>query len=223
MQGILVPITGDGLVVTLLVSIGVAELVGYLLHRLLHSEQLASLSRPHLIHHMVHYRPNQPMRSASYRNATGDRAAIGNVGMEWILPIALVLLVSWGVMNLFKVCWLYQVVALVTMISWAVLMFSYLHDRMHLKDFWMVRTPLIGAWFVRARRLHDIHHHALNDQGQMNRNFGIGFFWFDRLFGTYKKKHSPLNRHGYRAALRRYRLEALNEEDDPSIPSGFRI
>jgi putative SOS response-associated peptidase YedK len=32
--------------------------------------------------------------------------------------------------------------------------------------------------------MHDIHHHALNNDGLMDKNFGIGFFAFDRLFGT---------------------------------------
>ena len=35
-----------------------------------------------------------------------------------------------------------------------------------------------------ARSFHDIHHHTLNKQGLMDKNFGIGFFFFDRIFGT---------------------------------------
>jgi sterol desaturase/sphingolipid hydroxylase (fatty acid hydroxylase superfamily) len=66
-------------------------------------------------------------------------------------------------------------------------MFSYLHDRVHLRNFWMTRVPLLKAWFVQARRLHDIHHRSLNDHGRMDRNFGIGLFLFDRLFRTISK------------------------------------
>ena len=47
----------------------------------------------------------------------------------------------------------YQALSLATLIAWPVFMFSYLHDRMHLKDFWMARTPVIKIWFCRARRL----------------------------------------------------------------------
>jgi len=223
MQNAILPVTPIGLMLTLAGSALFAELVGYLLHRLLHSDQFPSLSRSHLIHHILHYGPYQSMRAPAYRNATDGRASLGNVGMEWVLPIALILLLGWGAMNALGVWWLYQLVAVMTMIFWAVLMFSYLHDRMHLQGFWMERTPFVKTWFLHARRLHDIHHHALNDDGQMNRNFGIGFFWFDRLFGTFKDRHSPVNQHGYRAALRRYRLERLYEEDSPAIPSEFRI
>jgi sterol desaturase/sphingolipid hydroxylase (fatty acid hydroxylase superfamily) len=84
-------------------------------------------------------------------------------------------------------------------------MFSYLHDRMHLKDFWMARTPIIRIWFCNARRLHDIHHRAL-----MDRNFGVGFFWFDHLFGTIGRRHRPFNRAGLQSAINRYGLLERN-------------
>ena len=84
-------------------------------------------------------------------------------------------------------------------------MFSYLHDRMHVKNFWMERAPLVRRWFLRARRLHDIHHHALNDNGLMDRNFGIGFFVFDKLFGTLAFASFGFNQRGYAAARERFR------------------
>ena len=84
-------------------------------------------------------------------------------------------------------------------------MFSYLHDRMHIKGFWMVRAPLLNRWFLQARRLHDIHHHILNNDGLMDKNFGIGFFVFDRMFGTLASETSPFNRRGYAAAQERFR------------------
>jgi hypothetical protein len=68
----------------------------------------------------------------------------------------------------------------------------------------MERNRCLKFWFVRARRSHDIHHWALNDQGLMDKNFGIGFFFFDRLFGTHTREQRGFNRRGYRAALRRF-------------------
>jgi sterol desaturase/sphingolipid hydroxylase (fatty acid hydroxylase superfamily) len=65
---------------------------------------------------------------------------------------------------------------------------------------------LLKTWFVKARRLHDIHHRSLNDQGRMDRNFGIGFFFFDRLFRTISKRHRSFNRTGYGIARLRYNL-----------------
>ena len=84
-------------------------------------------------------------------------------------------------------------------------MFSYLHDRMHIKNFWMERNPMLKGWFQRSRRLHDIHHRMLNDGGLMNKNFGIGFFLFDRLFGTLSPQQGSFNQHGYAAARDRFR------------------
>jgi sterol desaturase/sphingolipid hydroxylase (fatty acid hydroxylase superfamily) len=77
---------------------------------------------------------------------------------------------------------------------------------MHLSDFWMARHPVFQPWFTRARRLHDIHHHSIDDAGHMDANFGIGFFWFDRVFRTIISRHRPFNRAGFEAARDRYGL-----------------
>lgn len=212
-----------GLALTVVLSTLFAELVGYLLHRFLHSDRFPALSRAHLIHHLRLYGPTQPMRAPVYKNATDDRPSLGNIGLEWILPIAAILALACEIMSVFWIASPYRFIALGIMVVWPVVMFSYLHDRMHLQHFWMERSPLLKKWFLRSRRLHDIHHHSHNDHGRMDRNFGIGFFLFDRLFRTLAKRHRPLNRHGYRAALRRYNLERRSEEEFPSFPSGFRV
>jgi len=190
---------------------------------LLHCDNIPALSRGHLIHHLRLYGPNQRMRGPVYKNATEARASLGNIGMEWIVPIALILVLAWAAMHFLGIPSLYQAVALLIMVLWPIFMFSYLHDRMHLENFWMEGVPLVNAWFLRARRFHDIYPHSLNDEGRMDRNFGIGFFLFDRLLGTPAKRHRPLNHRGYRAALRRYNLGYDPDEDIPSIPSGFRV
>jgi len=83
----------------------------------------------------------------------------------------------------------YQVLALCTLLGWPILMFSYLHDRMHIENFWMTRVPLLRSWFLRARRLHDIHHRSVDGSGYMDTNFGIGFYFFDRFFRTIARRH----------------------------------
>src|SRR6267378_636566 len=103
----------------------------------------------------------------------------------------------WGVMALLHVPYAYEVLALCTLLGWPILMFSYLHDRMHVEDFWMTRVPCLRTWFLKARRLHDIHHKSLDSKGFMDTNFGIGFFFFDRFFGTIARRHRPLNWCGY--------------------------
>ena len=196
-----------GVVATLVGSMVVAEFAGYWLHRLLHSDKFPALSRGHLIHHFLIYGPRQPMRAGEYQDATDKRFSVGNVGVEWLAPSAIILLLCWGMMALLGVPPFYQSLALCTLLGWPILMFSYLHDRMHVENFWMTRVPLLGSWFLKARRLHDIHHRSVNSQGFMNTNFGIGFYFFDRFFRTRANRHRPFNWAGYRAAVERYRLE----------------
>lgn len=147
------------------------------------------------------------MRAADYHDATESRFSIGNVGIEWLAPSAIVLLSCWGVMVLLGVTRIYQAMALCTLLGWPVLMFSYLHDRMHIEDFWMSRVPLLKTWFLKARRLHDIHHRSVNGKGYMDTNFGIGFYFFDRFFRTIAKRHRPFNWAGYKTAVERYGLD----------------
>jgi sterol desaturase/sphingolipid hydroxylase (fatty acid hydroxylase superfamily) len=200
-------VTFVAVVATLVESIVVAEFAGYWLHRLLHSNKFPALSRGHLIHHFLIYGPRQPMRAGEYHEATEDRFSVGNVGIEWLAPSAMILLFCWGGMALGGVPLAYQVIALCTLLGWPLLMFSYLHDRMHLENFWMTRVPLLRRWFLRARRLHDIHHRSVDSEGYMDANFGIGFYFFDRFFRTMAKRHRAFNWEGYRAAMQRYELE----------------
>jgi sterol desaturase/sphingolipid hydroxylase (fatty acid hydroxylase superfamily) len=184
----------------------VAELLGYLLHRLMHNGWIPWLSAGHMKHHMLLYGPLQKQRpSEKYLDATTGEAAIGNIGLEWIVPSSVILAISFAALRLLGVSSTDQVLSIGTILAWSFLMFSYLHDRMHIKGFWMGRTPLLSRWFLPARRLHDIHHHVVNTNGLMDKNFGIGFFVFDRLFGTLANETSSFNRQGYAAAQERFR------------------
>ena len=200
-------VTFVGVVATLVDSVVVAEFAGYWLHRLLHSDKFPALSRSHLIHHFLVYGPRQPMRAGDYHDATDNRFALGNVGIEWLAPSAMILLFCWAVMALLGIPPAYQALALCTLLGWPLLMFNYLHDRMHIDNFWMTRIPLLGSWFLNARRLHDIHHRSVNSRGFMDANFGIGFHLFDRFFRTLARRHRPFNWEGYHAAIDRYGLD----------------
>ncbi len=98
-------------------------------------------------------------------------------------------------------------------------MFSYLHDVMHIEGFWLERIPRLNRWFARARYRHDIHHRALNDQGLMDKNFGIGFFLFDRLFGTHCAVAPAFNGTGYCAAQERFKQILMKELNQPNRKS----
>ena len=183
-----------------------AEFLGYLLHRLMHNGWIPWLSVSHMKHHMILYGPLQKQRpSEQYLDATTGEVAIGNIGLEWIVPSGVILVIAVAALRLLSVSLTDQVLSIGTILVWSFLMFSYLHDRMHIKGFWMGRAPLLSRWFLQARRLHDIHHHVLNNAGLMDKNFGIAFFVFDRLFGTLAHETSPFNRRGYAVALERFR------------------
>src|SRR5260370_19517403 len=128
-------VTFVGIVATVRDSVVVAEFAGYWLHRLLHSDTFPSLSRGHLTHHFLIYGPRQPMRAGEYRDATDNRLSVGNVGIEWLGPSAIILLSCWGVMALLGVPPVYQVLALCMLLGLPILMFSYLHHRMHTENF----------------------------------------------------------------------------------------
>lgn len=182
-----------------------AEFLGYLLHRLLHTGWIPWLSASHMKHHMVLYGPLKKQRpSPHYMDATTGRPALGNIGGEWLVPTALLLGGVSVLFALLQVEIFHQVLFLSTVLTWSFVMFSYLHDRMHIKDFWMERNPVLKRWFRRARQLHDIHHRVLNHQGLMNKNFGIGFYLFDRLFGTLSREQGPFNHRGYAQAKERF-------------------
>lgn len=206
--GLLRGITGISHVVALAVaSIIAAEFLGYLLHRLMHSGWIPWLSSSHMKHHLVLYAPLQKQRpSEHYLDATAGRLSLGNIGLEWIAPSAVILAIAVAMLRLLGAGLADQAIAIGTILLWSFLMFSYLHDRMHIKNFWMAHAPVLKRWFRRARRLHDIHHHALNNNGLMDKNFGIGFFAFDRLFGTLEHELTSFNHQGHAAATKKFRV-----------------
>jgi sterol desaturase/sphingolipid hydroxylase (fatty acid hydroxylase superfamily) len=199
-------LSAAGVLESVICSCLVAEFAGYWLHRLLHSEKFPLLSRNHMANHLILYGPTQPMRADSYKDATHGRFSLGNVGLEWLAPSAALLIVCWGALFVLRIPLIYQVIVLGSLVVWPFFTFSFLHDAMHLRDARMARLPLVKVWFRRARRLHDIDHHSLNNAGRMNTNFGIGFFVFDRIFHTLATRQSTLNRKGLAIALQRYTL-----------------
>jgi sterol desaturase/sphingolipid hydroxylase (fatty acid hydroxylase superfamily) len=187
------------------ISIVGSELLGYLLHRLMHSGRIGFLSRSHMRHHLLLYGPFDPQRPGpEYQDATIGEVAIGNVGLEWLLPGGAILGTGVLLLHLLQVTSVHQAIFVSISLVWSFLMFSYLHDRMHITGFWMEENRWLKPWFLSARRAHDIHHWALNRRGFMDKNFGIGFFFFDRCFGTFTAVRPVFNRDGYEAAKHRF-------------------
>jgi hypothetical protein len=116
--------------VWILISVIVAEFLGYWLHRLLHSDALRVLSRSHMKHHLVLYGPRHNQRPSNhYIDATTGQVALGNIGLEWLVPSGLLLGGSIALFYLLGVRPLYQFIYVVVVLAWSFLSFSYLHDR----------------------------------------------------------------------------------------------
>jgi sterol desaturase/sphingolipid hydroxylase (fatty acid hydroxylase superfamily) len=182
-----------------------AELLGYWLHRLLHSGIVGFLSRNHMRHHMVLYGPLKPQRSSEYQDATDARTSLGNIGAEWLLPAVLLITFAAAAFHLLRVPVLFQSIYFATTLLWSFLMFSWLHDVMHIEGFWLEKNRWLKGWFISARQRHDAHHFLMNDEGLMDKNFGIGFFFFDRMFGTLSHSETAFNSQGYEAAEKRFK------------------
>ena len=181
------------------------EFLGYWLHVLLHNERIPFLSRNHMIHHLVVYAPNKPQRpSRVYRSSTYGRAGLLGIGLEWLLPVGILLPLVLIALRLARMTPALQAVFIATSLGWGFLMFSYMHDAMHENGFWMAFSPFWRNWFLRARVRHDIHHMELDPSGRMTRNYGICFFAFDRLFGTLTERHVKFSQAGLLAAHKRY-------------------
>lgn len=183
-----------------------AEFAGYWIHILLHSNKIEFLSISHMQHHLREYHPSKPIRlDGVYLSCGAKRANIAGIGMEWIVPIGLLVAAIHGTFFALSVPLAHQLVFTAAALAWSWFLFGYMHDAMHYKFFWMQKGPaFIQRWYAFIRRNHDIHHYTFSDEGVMTANFGICFFFFDRLFGTWAEKQSKLNRTGLANAEKRY-------------------
>lgn len=179
-----------------------AELVGYGLHRLLHAELVPWLTRRHLAHHVELYGPRMKMRTATYL----DRAhgGVGGIGWEWIGPSVVLFGVELATLGALGVPAIHQAIFFVVGSVWSLVMFHRAHEAMHVTAPSRFHASPLRGWFRRARRRHDIHHLSIDDDGRFRKNFGIGFSWFDRLFGTCATKLDGISDVGIARAKARY-------------------
>ena len=181
------------------------EIFGYFLHVLLHSEKVPYLSRSHMIHHLKIYGPQKGLRaSGPYLGSANDRFSIAGFGMEWMAPILGVTAILFTVFWLLGVPVWGQLVFSASASFWGYIMFGYMHDAMHVEGFWMERNRVLRPWFLRIRKLHDIHHLEFSNDGRMLKNYGICFFFVDRLMGSLSVRHHPFNRKGFAQAQKLY-------------------
>lgn len=188
-------------------SLILAEFYGYWLHVLLHSYWIPALSRSHMNHHVLSYAPGSRMRHEDYVQEVQDGdVLIFGLGLEWILPSLVLLVVTVSVEWLIGFSPAQIAVSVGIVIAYSVFLFWFLHETLHLKHPWILRIKPVRRWYLNARKLHDIHHHHVTDEGLMNRNYGIAFFVFDKVFGSFLPKlKGGINRDGIAAAKEKLR------------------
>lgn len=148
------------------------SLFGYLAHKSLHQTWAGRFSKSHMTHHNVLYPPDNYL-SDSYRSAGGDSTLF--TFMKISLPLIIIPIIAYftGILSL-----LLTVIILIEMAVFAAIN-DYLHDSFHIRNHFLTRIPIIKAIFNRLVMLH-LQHHL-----DMDTNYGIYSFIWDRVFGTY--------------------------------------
>jgi len=145
---------------------------GYWVHRGLHKKFSGPFGKSHKTHHEIMY-PVTDFKSDKYRSAGKDSSLIFFAVIS-IPIVALPFLLSFlGILSLVK-----ALLIVGQMIFWGWL-HNYIHDAFHINNHWLSRVPVVKIWFNRLIDLHFGHH------CDVQKNFGIFFFGWDRLFGTY--------------------------------------
>ena len=161
-------------------SILCTELIGHIVHRFLHAGLIGWLSDLHMEHHNL-YPPGGTQATDQYLYANRN-TWIEKIGLEWIIPITTITIPLAALLLLFGLPWQYAVAGTMISFGWTWVTFSYMHGAFHLKKFWMTNNYIFSGWFKETRKLHLIHHN------NMTVNFGITFFWFDKIYETFTRK-----------------------------------
>jgi len=155
---------------TSLLTFVVGGFLGWAVHRALHSKRLGPLHTAHMTHHNVLYPPEDYL-SETYRSAGGHG------GVFLFFPFILIFVIA--VCSFIAAIGLPMWVALTFVVEAALISWTnnYLHDQFHVSTHRMWQW----AWFRHLSDLHFAHH---VDQST---NYGIFWFGWDRVLGTYKR------------------------------------
>lgn len=153
------------LVLTAAVAFIVSEAVGFAIHRLAHWPKAGKIFRDHLFHHAKAYPPSRYL-SESY---------IGDFKTSFVPFFVPAFLVLNGAA--FFALSLPMFLTFLVISSAVSCLNVYLHDSFHIEG-----HPLRKfSWYRRLQEEHLVHHE------NVKRNFGIYFFFFDRVLGSYAR------------------------------------
>lgn len=145
---------------------------GYLSHWMFHQKWSGKFFKSHMNHHTIQY-PQNDLISDTYRYAGDDSSVM--LFVITFIPLLLLLFMLFMFGFISTVTFL---VIIPAMIFWGVI-HDYFHDQFHLKNSFWLRFQFFKIW----RNLHFIHHY-----GDMEQNYGIICFAWDRLFKTFSNR-----------------------------------
>lgn len=151
----------------------VIEVAGYLWHRFVEHNGVfgETIRARHVVHHEKDYPvANLRPKRQKYRTAKS---------WSWYVLALILMLAAYLLFPL-----RYSLPMIAGGLIYAKFVVSYFHKSFHKHHIWLQRY----AWHHKLVKLHDIHHYAPV-------NYGINFFFMDRLFGTYRetKPAKPVN------------------------------
>ncbi len=146
-------------------------LFGYVAHWALHQKFFGRFHQSHMTHHLKLY-PVSDFSSEKYRFAGKDSTIwfflVAGAPLL-ILPVVLLLLGKIGLIT---------TILVVAMAGGIGLLNNWFHDSFHIKDHFLN----VFGWYRKLVELHFEHH------VNMQKNFGIFFFAWDKLFKSYSEK-----------------------------------
>jgi sterol desaturase/sphingolipid hydroxylase (fatty acid hydroxylase superfamily) len=141
------------------------------MHWALHQEWMGRFNKSHMTHHMTLYPPER-FASEKYMHAGKDSTIIFFLIAGAPLLLAPIALFFFGYLSFFTA------IVLVAELGGLGLINNYFHDSFHIQEHFLNR-------FSAFRKLVDLHyvHHV-----DMNKNFGIFTFMWDKVFKTFSDK-----------------------------------
>lgn len=143
----------------------IVQAVGYIVHRLAHYPISGKLYQSHMFHHAKAYPPGR-YTSKKYLNPDEN-------------PLKMIFVTAFAIVNMavLILCPLLFFIGFFLSTAICSLANEYVHDAFHVENHPLARLP----GFMWLSDLHKVHHE------NVKKNFGIYLFWFDRMFGTFKK------------------------------------
>ena len=163
------------ILLTAIIVFFITSLFGYVVHRAIHQPWTGRLNQKHMMHHLNLYPPSD-YQSDVYRSAGKDNT------FTTFLLAATPLILAPIVLGIFGILPLSLVITTLVMMGIMSFLHDYLHDAFHIKNHILTKIPIIKRIFKHWSYLHYLHH------VDMQKNFGIFLFHWDRIFQTFWKE-----------------------------------